>query len=287
MSEEKQDTGKFRKNVKDQFYTRPEVAIKCIDSIMDTVPNVRDWLWLEPSAGMGSFLHNVPSDVSHKLGLDIDPKSNDIVEEDYLTWNPVTMANKNIIVFGNPPFGRQSSVAKAFITKSCSFANVVAFILPKSFEKPSMSRVFDIKFHCIHSFDIEKDAFILNDKPYNVPCIFQIWEKRTINRQSNPKIDTYKYTYVKINDDAGYDIILRRVGAYAGQCYKADSESCNTYSVQSHYFIKFDEDILQHMDHIIHKINTHIFPSNTVGPRSLSKSEINSILNCIIMEALS
>ena len=33
---------------------------------------------------------------------------------------------------------------------------------------------------------------------------------------------------------------------------------------------------------IIEKINNHIFPSNTVGPRSLSKSETNVVINNII-----
>ena len=35
---------------------------------------------------------------------------------------------------------------------------------------------------------------------------------------------------------------------------------------------------------IIDKINAHIFPSNTVGPRSLSKSEANIVINQILLE---
>jgi hypothetical protein len=40
-----------------------------------------------------------------------------------------------------------------------------------------------------------------------------------------------------------------------------------------------------HHADIIEKINKHTFPSNTVGPRSLSKSEVNVVLNQIIAEA--
>jgi hypothetical protein len=29
-------------------------------------------------------------------------------------------------------------------------------------------------------------------------------------------------------------------------------------------------------------VNRHVFPSNTVGPRSLSKSEANEVLNRVI-----
>jgi hypothetical protein len=33
---------------------------------------------------------------------------------------------------------------------------------------------------------------------------------------------------------------------------------------------------------IMSKINSHTFPSNTVGPRSLTKCEINVVLNDVI-----
>jgi len=79
-----------------------------------------------------------------------------------------------------------------------------------------------------------------------------------------------------------YDVVLRRVGALAGKCYKNNGTK---YSIQSHYFIKFDESVLCHLDAIMIKINSHVFPSNTVGPRSLSKSEINVVLNDIIKNA--
>lgn len=50
-----QDTGKFRKNTNDQFYTNENVAKSCIKLITDTLPETFDYLWIEPSAGNGSF----------------------------------------------------------------------------------------------------------------------------------------------------------------------------------------------------------------------------------------
>jgi hypothetical protein len=38
---------------------------------------------------------------------------------------------------------------------------------------------------------------------------------------------------------------------------------------------------------IIEKVNQHTFPSNTVGPRSLSKSEANEVLNEVLKELVS
>ena len=153
------------------------MAKKCIDCIIEVLPPkvTADYLWVEPSAGNGVFLHNLPP-TCERIGLDIDPKADDILQQDYLKWTPPT--NKEIIVFGNPPFGRQSSLVKAFIAKSCLFSKVIAFILPKSFTKPSMSKAFDLKFHLIYTMDLKKDSFVINGSKYDVPCVFQIWQKQ-------------------------------------------------------------------------------------------------------------
>jgi len=188
-----QDTGKHRTNTHDQFYTSDAVAKQCVQWIIAAVDGVRydddddDVLWVEPSAGTGAFLHQLPPEFT-KIGLDIDPKSADIIQQDYLSWNPDTAVpkKKGVIVFGNPPFGRQSSLAKAFITKSCSFANIIAFILPKSFTKPSMYNVFHPRFHQVFSKELDKNAFIINDgAAYDGVCVSNMGEKgnRTTQRR--------------------------------------------------------------------------------------------------------
>jgi hypothetical protein len=246
----------------------------CVERIISALPSTVDYLWVEPSAGNGSFLHNIPSSFK-KIGLDIEPKGEDIEKQDYLTWTPPL--EKDIIVFGNPPFGRQSTLAKSFITKSCEFAKVIAFILPKSFTKPSMYNAFDLKFHLVDSLELEKNAFLINDTKYDVPCVFQIWEKKDSDRAIEDKVRPEKFEYVKAL--SSYDIAFRRVGGLAGKCYRNDGTD---FSIQSHYFIKFDDSVSSHISTIIEKINAHIFPSNTVGPRSLSKSEVNTVINGII-----
>lgn len=256
-----QDTGKFR-NTKDQFYTKPEIAKSCISVVQEKCPETAEYLWIEPSAGTGSFLDSIPY---RKLGIDIEPKTVGIIEQDFLTWTP---PDEDSILIGNPPFGRQSTLAKSFIKKG-NFAKVIAFILPRSFMKPSMFNVFDSYFHCIHSEDIPPNSFLLNDIEYDVPCVFQIWKKQDTPRIIPQKVKEFGFTYVQDN----WDIVIRRVGVNAGKCYIEKKE----YSKQSHYFIKFinNVDILD----IVEKLNAHEFPSNTVGPRSLSKTEINSVLN--------
>lgn len=63
--------------------------------------------------------------------------------------------------------------------------------------------------------------------------------------------------------------------------YKNDGSK---FSSQSHHFIKLNDEIVDYIDDIIKKINLHIFSSNTVEPRSLSKSEINTVINDIIQD---
>lgn len=276
---QKQDTGKFRTNTKDQFYTNESVAKLCIHTIVNLLPFTREYMWVEPSAGNGAFLHNLPTEFE-KLGLDIEPRGRDIMKQDYLEWNPPR--NKDIIVFGNPPFGRQSSLAKEFITRSCEFAKIIAFILPKSFMKPSMSNSFDLRFHHIHSVELERDSFVINGLKYDVPCVFQIWQKMDTDRKLEEKIIPRGFEYVKLKEE--YHMAFRRVGGLAGKCYKNNGSE---FSIQSHYFIKFNEEIVEHIDKIIEKINDHVFPSNTVGPRSLSKSETNTVINEVILSVSS
>ncbi len=46
-----QDTGKFRTNTKDQYYTKQAIATQCVKTIFEKVPEVVSYQWIEPSAG--------------------------------------------------------------------------------------------------------------------------------------------------------------------------------------------------------------------------------------------
>jgi len=301
QQKEKQDTGKYRTNTKDQFYTSQDVAKKCIQHIISWLnygaPSSSSYLWVEPSAGNGAFLNNIP-ETYDKIGIDIDPQSGcgaNILKQDFLTWVPPVQNTKTnqkpVIVFGNPPFGSQSSLAKAFIKHSCKFASVIAFILPRSFVKPSMSCAFESHFHCVHTCDLESNAFILNGgETYDVPCVFQIWQKMPVERVVPEKVTEKGFQYVKETDPR--DIIIRRVGVYAGRCFDGrgcvgDINNATEYNKQTHYFIKLDgQHAAQRVKQIVDKVNAHVFPTNTTGPRSLSKPEINVVLNSILNQVI-
>lgn len=270
-----QDTGKFRTNTKDQFYTRAEVARSCVKEILDRVEGARDRQWIEPAAGNGAFLKEVPEGIE-TLGIDLDPKSEGILKGDFLKWAPGA-TSKKLLLFGNPPFGPQSCLAKSFIKYGARLCDVIAFILPRSFEKPSMSRAFPMDFHLIFSMTLPKNAFVVNDSPYDVPCIFQIWIRQSNIRALPSAVQPQGFRYVKIAEN--WHIAFRRVGGLAGHCYPRDG---TVYSWQSHYFLALEDGYQKHRDEIIEKVNAVEFPTNTVGPRSLSKQEVNEVLNEIL-----
>ncbi len=273
--EEETLTGKFRTDEKEQFYTDPKVAKKCIDIVVNLYPNLEDYLWIEPSAGNGSFYNLIEH---NKIGIDIDPKCEGIIKADFLKWKPptITKDERPLLLIGNPPFGKQSSLAKMFIKRGCEYADIIAFILPKSFTKPSMNNAFDKYFHCMHTSDIEKDAFLIKgNERYDVPCVFQIWERKNTERKLEEKITEIGFEYIK--EENNPHICIRRVGALAGKSFLYHPDK---FSVQSHYFIRLNN--TENINEIVSRLNNHIFPSNTVGPRSISKGEVNVVLNSII-----
>ena len=272
-----QDTGKFRKNTKDQYYTKSSVARKCINTICESIPLSETYQWIEPSAGNGAFLNILPSTFD-RVGIDLEPKSSGIQQGDFLDWVPTSQ--KKRVFFGNPPFGRQGSLAKLFIKHASQYADIIAFILPRSFVKPSMSRAFPLKFHCLHSEELEKNAFEVNNTEYDVPCVFQIWEKRDGDRALPDPVKEVGFEYVKHGEP--FHIAFKRVGGRAGKCYPTSPTAAADYNAQYHYFFKLDDKYAPFVKKIIDAVNKHTFPSNTVGMRSLSKSEANEVLNQII-----
>ena len=66
----------------------------------------------------------------------MEPENDEIIKQDYLEFDfNLQNSYKRIHIVGNPPFGRQSSLAIKFIKKSCEYCDSISFILPKSFKK--------------------------------------------------------------------------------------------------------------------------------------------------------
>ena len=274
---EKQKIGLTRNTI-DKYYTKPTIVDKCINLAIEHLKIINEDFIIEPSAGNGSFINEIKNITSNYIFYDLEPEHSEIIKQDYLLFDYPTNIQNNynkIHVIGNPPFGRQSSLAIQFIKKSCQFCDSISFILPKSFKKESMQKSFPINYHLIVQYDIPDNSFLVDNKEHNVPCVFQIWEKKNFNRIIPPKLTPSNYSFVKKNEEP--DFAFRRVGVNAGHISKDVLDK----SEQSHYFIKFDEKI---SDELYSQLSTIPFDckNNTVGPKSISKQELIKEINIII-----
>ena len=276
--ETKQSKG-LNRNTIDKYYTKDVVVELCLNTIKQHIQIDVNDLIIEPSAGNGSFITGIKSLSNNFLFYDLEPENREIIKQDYLQYNPevVRKTYNKIHIIGNPPFGRQSSLAIKFIKKSCEFCDSISFILPKSFKKDSLKKKFPLNFHLIFETDLPYKSFLVDGVEYDVPCVFQIWEKQVTNRVVNEKMEPRNFVFVSKTENP--DISFRRVGVNAGTI---DTE-IDEKSVQSHYFIKFTNgqsitDNMNKLSSITYEFN------NTVGPKSISKQELilkfNPLLEC-------
>ena len=232
---EKTQTKGLQRNTIDKYYTKEEIVKNCINSLKKNIPFLENDIIIEPSAGNGAFISNIKMLSKNYKFYDLEPEHIEIEKQDYLQLNLNELLEQysNIHILGNPPFGRQSSLAIKFIKKSCEFCNTISFILPKSFKKESMQNHFPLKYHLLFEEDLPEKSFLVNNEEYTVPCIFQIWIKKENNREIKIKQEPKGFIFVEKNENP--DISVRRVGVNAG---KIDTNIAEK-SVQSHYFIQF------------------------------------------------
>jgi hypothetical protein len=175
----------------DQFYTSPEYAENFYNTIQKYVDLSTADILLEPSAGSGNFYNLM--DPNKRIGLDLDPKSNGIIQQDFFTWKP----NNNDIkihTIGNPPFGKNSRLAIRFFNHAASFSESISFIIPRTFRKTSVLNRLSLDFHKIYDETVPKNSFLFDNNPYDVWCASQIWVKKKEKRKIIP---IYKFSQFK------------------------------------------------------------------------------------------
>jgi hypothetical protein len=216
----------------DQFFTRSDVAQACIRLVeAHLAKRDAEWLWVEPSAGEGAFFDHLPFP---KMGIDIRSSRRDIVKADFLDWQPGRL-HRRVVIVGNPPFGKNASLARRFFDHSATFADIIAFILPRTFEKPHFVNRLHRSMHLVRSAPLDDFSFEFEGEPYGVPTVFQIWEKRKSPRPLVEAIRTHP-DFDFVSQRIG-DFAFQRVGARAGL---VSIEGLNK-SPQSHYFIRANE----------------------------------------------
>jgi len=252
----------------EKFYTKDEVSSFCISKL-----DFRDYdRIVEPSAGSGSFSKKL--DKNKIVSLDILPEDESILQFDFFDYK-FDNSLKTIVV-GNPPFGRQSSLAFKFINHAASFdcVKTIAFILPKSFKKESSHKKINNFFWLKEEYDLGEKSFCYGIENVDIPCVFQIWERKDVVRIYE-KRNLNSFSFVKKKEEP--DFSIRRVGFYAGKGFL----NCETKNENSHYFIKLNDS--GNLEKTINNLNRVVWAhNNTVGSRSISKDEIIDVLENII-----
>lgn len=241
----KQETGLSRQTL-DKFYTKPEIVKLCIKYLHEHIKINDTDLIIEPSAGNGSFIEEIKKINCKHMFYDIEPQHPEIHKQDYLLFD--APLHNAIHILGNPPFGRQSSLAKKFIKKSAEFCNTIAFILPKSFKKDSLQKTFPLSFHLLCSIDLPDKSFLVGGNEHDVPCVFQIWQKQIHNRNLLPILEPRGFQFVKRTETP--DISIRRVSVNAGKIDKNYGDK----NEETHYFIKFTTVSVNSIDSLVEKL---------------------------------
>lgn len=253
-----------------QFYTKPDLAAKYCEVILNRWKSA-GVLFVEPSAGTGAFVAPIKKANRKYRAIDIEPKSSLVEKVNFLESNEVEEGKHDaIVVIGNPPFGKNSSLAIKFFNRAACFADEIAFILPRTFRKTSVHAKLHPNFHLVMDEEVGKNAFIYEGKEHDVPCCWQIWKRKSSKRLSThvPSVDQL----IEYTTPEKADFAMRRVGFYAGSI---KTHQIDSLSESTHYFIKEKtKGVMQ----VLTNIDWVSITSQTAGARSLSKTELATVL---------
>jgi len=244
----------------DQFFTRPEVAehfAKWIKSHSIITGRV-----IEPATGSKDLAQHFPGIEMY----DLFPQSPDITAQDFLTSD--MGYEEGTVVVMNPPYGRNSDLAIKFFNKASSIADYIAMIVPRTFRRHSVQKQLDATWHLVDEYVLPRNSFYLpaedKVKPYDVPAVAQIWERREEARHMPDLPKTSKhFAFVK---PAEANFAIRRKGRRAGQVL----DIANVPESPSFYYIKGDNAALR----AFKSVDWIGLGDDVMGARSISQPDI-------------
>ncbi|OYY66599.1 SAM-dependent methyltransferase [Sphingomonas sp. 28-62-11] len=244
----------------DQYDTSEPVARRFVRVVREHV-DLSGLRIVEPSAGSGSILRELPPGTR---GIDILPRGSGIEKKDFLTFR--AGGDRAVAFIGNPPFS--GGLASTFFNRAAPQAQVIAFILPRSFKKASVRNKLDGDFHLLHEEDVEDDAFVFGGKPVHVPAVIQIWVRRAVRRDRVVEPKTHP-DFILLKTREGADFAMQRIGARAGRVHRELWRSS-----EAHYFVHA---IRPGVEEIIKGLDFKSVVNNVAGKPSLAKTELVSL----------
>ncbi len=168
----------------DRFFTRPEVAWECSESLYTEMradyADLDRYQFIDPGAGNGVFYDLMPE--GQRTGIDILTERLEFINHDYLTWQPPD--GGQYAVLGNPPFGYRAWLTLAFINHSATFADYIGCIVPMAFQSDGKGspkhRVRGAEL--ILSEPLPPNAFVdVNGQGVKLNALWQIWRRGVNN----------------------------------------------------------------------------------------------------------
>ena len=215
----------------DQYYTS-EVDMKyCVNKTLNILQGngyeVSEFL--EPSAGEGVFVNYLYTTGKNVIALDIEPKAENIIQADYLTYE--LEYKKGRLIIGNPPFGSKLNLARRFYKKSIEMGDYISFILPISQLNNS---IFMYEFDLLYSEDLGELVF---SECRKVRCCLNIYVRpeKGLNKKSKKilkdveivRSDSKKYSNFE------YDIRMCQWGD-VGKILKEGENYSSEYKIKIH-----------------------------------------------------
>lgn len=210
----------------DQYYTEWHVADRLWSHVEDHI-DTESCLLVEPSAGEGAFYRRMRPG---SLGFDKEPKYPGIITANF--FDVTIGGDRDICFVGNPPFGKNSSLAQAFFNHAAREARYIAMILPSTFLKGSMQNKLNFAFHVVFEEEVPPNAFRFEGRLCSVSTTFMIWERREEPRPLWPT-ETRHPDFEFLPSRDGADFMIQRVGADAGRVHEEFGKSGS-----AHYFIR-------------------------------------------------
>jgi hypothetical protein len=169
-------------------------------------------------------------------------------------------------------------LAIKFFNHSAQWAKVIAFIIPRTFRRPSVQNKLNNSFHLIYDEDVPTKPCCFYP-PMMVKCCFQIWQKKDIKRpfiDLPTKHDDWKFLSFGPIDQSGQptpptnaDFAIR---AYGGKIGFIQKYNLNELRPKSWHWIKSNIDI----DLLIYNFNQLDYSDsfNTARQNSMGRGEL-------------
>ena len=270
--------GNRRVTGKEQFYTPPATAAWVVGRVLELAPESRNKVWLEPSAGSGAFIEALADvGILDVLAMDIEPAHPLVRKKDFLTWRPTA---KDVVAIGNPPFGRNNSLSIPFFNKCAQFSSTIAFILPRSWRKWSVTNRLSMDFTCISDEDLNinyvdvsgADVYARN----NLRTCLQVWTRTSVPRE---RVRITNNGFVEKVSPQEADIALKVFGYGCGTVLTEFARVPNTTLM----FLKVND---RRAVKVLREAPLEKYFNNVAYTEALAFTEVNDALNHALLKAI-